>query len=306
LIADIQALTTHIRKPSLIEDSVREVVLDWLAVGLDPTRPNVHFVLQSAIPELTELTTYFSMMVPFSEMEKNPTIKEELERLGSAPTAGFMIYPISQAADILLFTPCPPEKYDELLVPVGADQLPHLEGTNRIARHFNRRYGNVFLPCIPRVGAVGRLVGTDGQAKMSKSLGNAIQLKDSADTVRTQTAKMFTDPEKLRKGDPGRPELCPVYTYHREFGESQDNLARAEGCRSGQLGCVQCKQELADTLNDFLEPIRAKRQEAEGMDSNYFVQEGTRVAREIGGKTIIAVREAMHLDYKSVFGNSKI
>jgi len=144
LIADVQALTTHIDKPRIIEQSVREVMLDFIGVGLDPTKKNVHFVLQSSVPELTELTTYFTMLVPFSEIKRNPTIKTEMAQLKSAITAGFMIYPISQAADILLFSPFPPKKGDELFVPVGEDQIPHLEATNRIAKTFNKKYGSFF------------------------------------------------------------------------------------------------------------------------------------------------------------------
>ncbi|PIU75576.1 MAG: tryptophan--tRNA ligase [Candidatus Portnoybacteria bacterium CG06_land_8_20_14_3_00_39_12] len=302
LIADVQALTTHIDRPEVIEESVKEVVLDWIAVGLDPTKPNVHFVLQSSVPELTELTTYFTMLAPFSEMEGNPTIKEEKENLKSPPTAGFMIYPVSQAADILLFTPYPPEKEDKLLVPVGKDQIPHLEGTNRIARRFNRQYGGVFVECTPKVGQVGRLVGTDGQAKMSKSLGNAISLKDDADLVRRQVMKMFTDKTKLRKGDPGHPDECPVYLYRQAFGDVALLVERAAKCRSGELGCVQCKKDLAEALNAFLEPIRTRRREAENMPLDRYLKEGTEKAREVGQITMKAVRSAMHLDYPMIFG----
>lgn len=303
LIADVQALTTHADRPSVIEESVREVMLDWIAVGLDPTRPNVHFVLQSGVPELTELTAYLTMLVPFAEMERNPTIKEEKERLGSAPTAGFMIYPISQAADILLFTPCPPKSGDKLLVPVGQDQIPHLEGTNRIAKRFNRLYGPVFLECTPRVGDVGRLVGTDGQAKMSKSLNNAILLGDDAESVNGRVMHhMFTDPKKLRKGDPGVPEECPVFIYHQAFGDESTICSRAERCRSGELGCVECKRALTDALNAFLEPIRIRRAEAESMPLGEYLRDGTNRAREIGQITMKAVRSAMHLDYQKILG----
>ena len=301
LIADVQALTTHINQPAVIEEAVREVMLDWIAVGLDPIRPNVHFVLQSGVPQLTELTTYFSMLVPFSEIERNPTIKEERKRLGSEPTVGFMGYPVSQAADILLFTPYPPGKEDELLVPVGEDQVPHLEGTNRIARRFNRRYGKVFLGCTPKVGKVGRLPGTDGQAKMSKSLRNVIQLKDVPETVQRQVMRMFTDPKKARQGDPGHPEGCPVYLYHQAFGNLATLDERAKRCRLGELGCVECKQNLVEVLNAFLDPIRKRRAEAEEMPLGKYLREGTEYAREVGQVTMAAVRKAMHLNYPSIF-----
>ena len=305
LIADVQALTTHIDRPKVIEGAVKEVVLDFIAVGLDPTKKNTHFVLQSGIPELTELTTYFSMLIPFSRMEKNPTIKTELSNLESPPTAGFMIYPISQAADVLLFTPYPNEIGDSLLVPVGNDQVPHIEGAADIARIFNNRYGDIFLKCEAKVGLVGRLVGTDGRAKMSKSLGNVIQLKDDTKTVNTTVMSMYTDPEKVRMGDSGHPEQCPVYTYHQVFGLMDTLEERAEGCRSGKLGCVECKKDLVSSLNNFLDPIRVRRKDAEKMLLGDYLREGTLKAREISKVTIEAVRQAMHLTYPSIFENTQ-
>jgi len=301
LIADVQALTTHIDKPELIEKAVREVMLDWIAVGLDPTRDNVNFVLQSRVTDLTELTTYFTMLVPFSDMEKNPTIKEERADLRSRPTAGFMIYPISQAADILLFVPYPFDEKNELLVPVGEDQVPHLEGTNKIARRFNNRYGKVFIECTPKVGEVGRLPGTDGQSKMSKSLGNVIMLKDGPEKVKGSVMKMFTDPEKVRKYDPGHPKDCPVYLYHKAFGDQDTIHSRAARCESGALGCVECKKDLIVSLNEFLGPIRKKRKQAEKAPLGKYLSEGTKKACEIGEKTMEEVRKVMHLDYPSVF-----
>lgn len=300
LIADVQALTTHVDRPSVIEEAVREVILDWIAVGLAPTKRNVHFVLQSWLPELTELTAYFTMLVPFAELERNPTIKAERAQLGSSPTAGFMIYPISQAADILLFTPYPPGRGDKLLVPVGQDQVPHLEGTNRVARAFNRRYGKVFVPCTPLVGDIGRLPGTDGKAKMSKSLGNVIMLKDGPKTVQQRVMQMFTDPKKLRKGDPGHPDECPVYLYHQAFSGRGVLRGRARQCKSGKLGCVECKRTLAGSINRFLDPIRARRAKAEGRPLGKYLRSGTNRAQKVGRTTIEAVRKAMHLDYPSV------
>lgn len=300
LIADVQALTTHIDRPKLIEEAVREVILDFIGVGLDPTRNNVYFALQSGIPELTELTTYFTMLIPFTAMEHNPTIRAERKQLRS-PTAGFMIYPISQAADILLFTPYPPQAKDKLLVPVGEDQIPHLEETNKIARKFNQLYERVFLECTPKVGDVGRLVGTDGKDKMSKSLNNVIQLKDDADMVKKKVSKMFTDPKKIRSGDPGHPDGCPVYLYHQTFGDKLGLATRATRCQKGSLGCVECKKELTEILNAFLDPIRARRTEAEKMPLGEFLIQGTQKARRVGALTMKAVRKAMHLDYPLVF-----
>lgn len=304
MIADVQALTTHVDRPELIEESVREVLLDWLGVGLDPTRKNVHFVLQSGVLELTELTTYLEMLVPFSEMERNPTIKAEksdMEKRGKSPTAGFMVYPISQAADILLFTPYPPQKGDKLIVPVGDDQIPHLEGTNRVARRFNNQYGKVLLECTAEIGDVGRLVGTDGNAKMSKSLGNIISLKDDAETVQIIISKMFTDETKKYKNDPGHPEKCPVFTYHKSFGDQNSLNEKPARCENGSLGCVECKKDLTNSVNSFLDPIRTRRKAAENAPLSVYLQEGTQKARKVGQKTMEAIRRAMHLDYPSVF-----
>lgn len=298
LIADVQALTTHVEQPDLIEKSVREVMLDWIAVGLDPTKKNVYFVLQSGVPELTELTAYLTMITPFHEMERNPTIKAELKQLGAEPTVGFMIYPVSQAADILLFTPMLQGERDKILVPVGKDQVPHLDETNKIARRFNQLYGkDVFPGCIAKVGDVGRLPGINGKGKMSKSSGNAIFLKDDPDTVNRVIRKMFTDPAKLRRGDAGHPRRCPAYLYHKAFSSKQTLKGRAGKCRKGILGCVECKKELAEILNLFLSPIRARRIEAEKMPLGDFLAKGTKKAREVGQTTMKIVRETMHLDY---------
>jgi len=316
LLADVQALTTHAENPSLIEAAVREVTLDWLGVGLDPHRSNVHFVVQSWVRELPELYTYLSMVAPFSDVRRNPTLKEEMAAIekktvslseASKTTLGFIDYPVSQVADIELFTPpAPHQKGDALLVPVGEDQVPHIELTNRTVRNFNRTYNEVFLEASARVGEVPRLVGTDGQAKMSKSLGNVIQLADPEEVVTKKVGQMFTDPRKLRQGDPGRPDICPVYTYHQAFGSesnllgSRDLQARAEACRQGELGCVECKKELAVALNNLLDPIRDRRAKAEKMALRKILEEGTARSREIGVQTLSAVRQAMHLGYPQI------
>ena len=302
MVADIQALTTHIDQPKKIEDSVLEVMLDWIGVGLNPEKPNVHFILQSGVYELNELTTYFSMLVPFTEIEHNPTIKEEKKQQKSSVTAGFMIYPISQAADILLFSPSPANKENRLLVPVGEDQIPHLEETNRIARRFNERYGATFIECKPLVGEVGRLPGTDGSNKMSKSLNNAIMLKDDETTVAGIVKKMFTDKTKLRKNDPGHPERCPVYLYHQTFGDLSTLKERCDSCKSGRLGCVDCKKDLIIALNIFLSPIRNRRAAADKNLLKEYLIDGTKKAREIGQQTMQTVRDAMHLNYPSILG----
>jgi len=300
MIADLQALTTHADSPELIENSVREVLLDFFAAGLDPRRENVHFILQSGIPELSELLNYFTMLVPFSELERNPTIKAERLTLKFSPTAGFMIYPISQAADILFCSPIPFKEKDELLVPVGADQVPHLEETNRVARAFNKKYGELFLECKPKLSHFSRLPGIDGAEKMSKSLGNAIFLSDSEEVVNEKARSMYTDPTKPRNGDPGHPENCPAYYYHQVFGDLGTLEDRASRCRSGELGCVECKSDLAKSLNEFLSPIRERRKEAEKLPLGKYLSDGTKYAREIAKNTVENVRRAMHLDYPSI------
>ncbi|RJR25128.1 tryptophan--tRNA ligase, partial [Candidatus Microgenomates bacterium] len=183
LLADVQALTTHADRPEILAESIRDVVLDWLAVGLDPALARVHFVLQSQVPERAALSMLLQMIAYRKEVERNPTLKTELKQQadGRKVTMGFMTYPVDQVADILMVCPYPPKREDELLVPVGEDQVPHLEYARTLAKRFNEMYGRrIFLPCKPMVGRVGRLVGIDGQAKMSKSLNNAIYLSDDS------------------------------------------------------------------------------------------------------------------------------
>ncbi|PIP04274.1 tryptophan--tRNA ligase [candidate division WWE3 bacterium CG23_combo_of_CG06-09_8_20_14_all_40_14] len=302
LIADVQALTTHVDQPKLIETSVREVVLDWLAVGLDPKKPNVHFVMQSWVRELTELTMYLSMVTPFSWMESNPTIQSERAALRGEVSAGFMTYPISQAADILFVSPNPQASKKEILVPVGEDQIPHLRGTNKVARAFNSKYGPTFVECAPLVGEVGRLVGTDGQAKMSKSLDNAIYLGDSREALKKRVMSMFTDPKRVRADVPGTVEGNPVFIYHDAFnsnkGEVEDLKTRY---RKGTVGDVEVKQKLFEALDKFLSPIREKREKAsKSADERGILEQGTGEAIKIAQETLERVRSAMHLDYPSL------
>lgn len=314
LLADVQALTTHAKEPGLIEEAVKEVTLDMLGVGLDPTRPNVHFVVQSWVRELPELYTYLSMVAPFSDVRRNPTLKDEMASIEKGDvslsevkktTLGFIDYPVSQVADIELFTPpAPHQKDDELLVPVGEDQVPHVELTNRTIRNFNTTYGEVFLEAKYRLTKFPRLVGTDGQAKMSKSLGNVIQLSDPLEVVNKKVAVMFTDTQKIHTADPGHPEKCPVYLYHQAFAKQSGTIRsledRAAQCRQGTLGCVECKKELAVALNNLLDPIRDRRTKAEKAPLRQYLEEGTAKAREVGQQTLAAVRQAMHLEYPKI------
>ena len=300
LLADIQALTTHFDRVEEIEGSVRQVVIDWLSVGLDPE--NSSFVLQSAVPELCELTVYLSLFVKLGALSRNPTLKEEREQHGMGDVnMGFLTYPISQAADILLYSPSPSSNA-YLLVPVGEDQMPHIELTADIARRFNNQYGVTFVSPEAKVGDVPRLGDLGGSSKkMGKSYGNAIFLSDSPEEVMAKVRKGVTDPKKVRKGDPGHPDVCSVFSYHQIFRTAgiDDTVS---GCKSGQLGCVECKKNLAQSLNDMLDPFRARRAQIE--QEPWLVAQaiwgGTKRAREVGQQTIQAVRHAMHLDYPSL------
>lgn len=301
LLADLQALTTHADRPDLIRNSVREVVLDWIAVGLEYWKPNIHFVLQSQVPARALLSQLLSNVARWSEVQRNPTIQSELAHQGS-PSAGFMIYTVDQAADIFMVSPVP-KKGNRLLVPVGADQLPHLNDARDWARRFNRTYSEVFVPCEGQVGLVGRLVGTDGSSKMSKSLGNAIMLSDSPDVVTQKVMSMYTDPNRARKTDPGNPDTNPVFEYLRAFHPNQNqvmhwaNMYRAGVLGGESIGDVQLKKELAATLNILLEPIRQRRKEAQELALGDIVEAGTIRTNEIAEEVTSRAMEAMHLGF---------
>lgn len=298
LLADIQALTTHADRPELLTQSIRDVVLDWLGVGLDPTKPNVHFVLQSQISERAELSIALSMIAGYKEVMRNPTLKAELKDLGKDATMGFITYPVDQVADIYMVSPTPPETGDKLLVPVGEDQVPHLEYARVLARRFNQKYGKVFVPCEALVGEVGRLVGTDGQVKMSKSKGNTINLADDAKTVERQVTKMFTDPKRIRADVPGNTENNPVFIYHRAFNPDETEVTDlTERYQRGKVGDVEVKRRLAAVLNNFLNPIRERRAKFEREDLREILIAGTKVAKNACIPVMESVREKMHLVY---------
>ncbi|MFH1898993.1 MAG: tryptophan--tRNA ligase [Patescibacteria group bacterium] len=301
MIADVQALTTHAGNPKVIEESVRDVLLDFLAVGLDPTKPNVHFILQSAIPELAELTVYLSMVTPFTWMQSNPTIQQESKALGKGISTGFMCYPVSQAADILFVSPDPTESKEEILVPVGEDQVPHLRDTNSIVSAFNRTYSPTFNECKPLLGDYPRFVGTDGQLKMSKSLGNCINLGDDEKTVEKMVKGMFTDPNRIHPNDPGTVEGNPVFIYHDIFNPDKKEVCDLKKrYKDGTVGDVEVKEKLNVAIQSFLKPIRERRKHAEKMDIKKFLEDGTDFARGLAVKTLSRTRKAMHLDYPSL------
>ena len=287
LLADIQALTTHFENPSLLEHSIYEVAMDNLSVGLDPNK--VTLVQQSRIPSIGELTVFYSMLVTVNALRHNPTIKTEAANYGyNDMTYGFLGYPVSQSADI---TFCKAN-----LVPVGEDQKPHMEMTRKIVRRFNELYGETLVEPDMLLSDCPRLMGLDGNAKMGKSLGNAIYLSDSADEVRKKVMSAVTDATRIKKDDPGHPEICVVSKYHKVFnGGEYENIC--ESCKKGAIGCVACKKALASALNDLLEPFREKRAyyEAHRDEVRDIILTGSEKANKIGNETVKEVKEAMHI-----------
>lgn len=305
MIADAQALTDNADNPEKIRQNVIEVALDYLAAGLDPKKVNIF--IQSAVPELTELAFYYMNLVSVARVQRNPTVKTEIEMRGfageSIPT-GFFCYPISQAADITLF--------HGTTVPAGEDQKPMIELTNEIVRRFNSIYGPVLNECqilLPQNQACMRLPGTDGKAKMSKSLGNCIYLSDSAKELKKKVNSMYTDPEHLTIEQPGHLEGNTVFTYLDAFCTDDDfarflpdypNLqALKDHYTRGGLGDGTCKKFLFNVLNDRLEPMRQRRAEYEQNIQGVYdiLAAGTAAARQIAQQTIAEVRHAMRIDY---------
>lgn len=295
MIADAQALTDHADRPVLIRENVFQVMLDYLAVGIDPKKSTIF--IQSLIPELFELTVYFLNLVTWNRLKHNPTVKQEIVQKGFKDNvpAGFMVYPVSQAADILFI------KAD--MVPVGGDQLPMIEQTNEIARHFNRIYKtDVFKEVEALIPPCARLPGTDGKAKMGKSLGNAIYLSDTEDEVTKKVKGMYTDPNHLRVEDPGQVEGNPVFIYLEAFYEDKAQLEELKAhYRRGGLGDSIVKKHLLDALQALLEPIRQRREKwAKEKDLVLkLLQEGTQKVRLKAQETLKEVRKAMSIDYFS-------
>ena len=249
LIADYHALTTNLDSSDIYQNSV-EMLMDWLAVGIDPVKSPMF--RQSQIKEHAELHLIFSMLITQARLERNPAVKDQVRDLHiESVSYGHLGYPVLQAADILLY------KGD--FVPVGEDQVPHVEITREIARRFNSQYGNVFPEPEPKLTKFARLPGLDGQdKKMSKSAGNTILISDSAEEIQKKMKGAVTDPQKIRRNDPGRPEICLVYTYHQKFNAGEAPEIES-GCRSGALGCVDCKRRCAARIVETLAPIREKR-----------------------------------------------
>lgn len=290
LIADYQ-VSDYADNFDRVRSSVWEVTMDWLSVGLDPEAS--HFVLESQVPENAELTLWLSWFLPLGMLQRNPTLKAEMADFGkrSVPVA-FFTYPVMQAANILL-----PRAH---LVPVGEDQLAHIEMTREVARRFNRQFKEVFPEPEALVGRVARLVGIDGQAKMSKSIGNTIDLKDSEADVNEKVRSMYTDPTRLRATDPGHVEGNPVFIYHDAFNP---NTAEVDDLKerylAGTVGDVEVKQKLAIVINNFLEPIRERRAyyEAHRGEVREALAKGVSAGRAIGRETMEMVRDGLEINY---------
>ncbi|RPI73908.1 MAG: tryptophan--tRNA ligase [Ignavibacteriales bacterium] len=286
LIADYHVLTTDLNTDNIYYNSI-EMMIDWLAAGLDPEKAPMF--RQSQIKEHTELALIFGMLITVNRLERNPTLKDQVRDLNIENTIyGHLGYPVLQSADILL--------YKGNAVPVGEDQVPHVEITREIARRFNNQYGVVFPEPEPLLTQFARLQGIDGNAKMSKSLNNAILLSDDPDTVKVRMKKAVTDPKKIRKGDPGNPDICLVFSYHKKF--NPEEVPEIDlGCRSGALGCVDCKMKCAAKISLFLEPIIEKRKQYERKPDivKDILRDGERKAKVVAENTMNEVREKMKM-----------
>ena len=291
-VADVQALTDNFNNPEKVQRNVSQIVMDELAVGIDPDK--VTFFLQSMIPEIAELTVFYSNLVTIARLQRNPTVKTEIAQkrdlFGESVTYGFLGYPVSQAADITAF--------EGTIIPVGEDQLPLIEQCREIVRKFNSIYGETLYEPQALLSDAKRIKGLDGNEKMGKSLGNAIYLSDSEDEIVKKVMSAITDPGRIKKDDPGNPNICMVAYYHNLFSKGEVE-AICEECKAGKRGCVACKRQLINNINKELEPIREKRKYYEERPNEVrdILMEGTNHARKIAAQTMKKVKEAMKLNY---------
>lgn len=286
MVADLHALTTEYESHNQISDLVMEVVLDYLASGLDPEKCTMF--VQSEVPEHAEMALLLSMITPLSWLERNPTYKDQLKELSGKDinTHGFLGYPVLQAADILLYKP--------QQVPVGEDQLPHLELAREIVRRFHSIYKIEIFPEPQALMTVTpKVPGLDGR-KMSKSYDNCIYLADAAEIVDKKVRAMTTDPARIRREDKGNPDVCPVFSFHKLFNASQTDTVASE-CRSAARGCVDCKKEMGARLNEFLEPIRKRRTEWTNQKDKIrrILDQGRDRARQVARQTLLETMRAM-------------
>ena len=295
-IADVQALTDNFDNPEKVRKNVYEITKDLLAIGIDPNK--VHLFIQSKIPEIAELTVYYSNLVTVARLQRNPTVKTEISQKkelfgnnGESITYGFLGYPVSQAADITAF--------DGEVVPVGDDQLPLLEQCREIVRKFNSIYGEVLKEPQQVLSKTTRVKGLDGNEKMGKSLGNAVYLVDDEETIKKKIMGAVTDPDKIKKDDPANPDVCMVYYYHKLVNNEENVNTICSECKNGSRGCVQCKKELIEAMKEFLKPIQERRKfyEDNPEEVDRILKEGTEAARSKAVEQMSKVRKAMKIDY---------
>ena len=296
LIADVQALTDNFDNPEKVRKNVYEITKDLLAIGIDPNK--VHLFIQSKIPEIAELTVFYSNLVTVARLQRNPTVKTEISQKkelfgnnGESITYGFLGYPVSQAADITAF--------DGEVVPVGDDQLPLLEQCREIVRKFNSIYGEVLKEPQQVLSKTTRVKGLDGNEKMGKSLGNAVYLVDDEETIKKKIMGAVTDPDKIKKDDPANPDVCMVYYYHKLVNNEENVNTICSECKKGSRGCVQCKKELIEAMKEFLQPIQERRKfyEDNPDEVDRILKEGTEAARSKAIEQMAKVRKAMKIDY---------
>ena len=293
LIADVQALTDNFNNPEKVRKNVREVAMDYLSVGIDPKKTTIY--IQSMIPEVAELTVFYSNLVTIARLQRNPTVKTEIAQkrdlFGESVTYGFLGYPVSQAADITAF--------EGELVPVGEDQLPLIEQCREIVRKFNSIYGEVLKEPEAVLSSRKRIKGLDGNEKMGKSLGNAIYLSDSEEEITNKVMSAITDPNRIKKDDLGNPDICMVAYYHNLFSTKEEVKTVCEECKAGKRGCVACKRQLAKNIIEELKPIREKRKyyEEHPEEVDKILIEGTEKARKTAKQTMKKIKQAMKLNY---------
>lgn len=293
LIADVQALTDNFKNPEKVRRNVRELAIDYLSCGIDPEKSTIY--IQSMIPEIAELTVYFSNLVTISRLQRNPTVKTEISQkkdlFGESVTYGFLGYPVSQAADIVALG----GEY----IPVGDDQLPQVEQCIEIVRKFNSIYGDVLKEPQAVLSKYRRIKGLDGNEKMGKSLGNAIYLSDSDEEIAKKVMNALTDPNRIKKDDKGNPKICMVAYYHDLFTNKEDFKNICKECKSGSRGCVDCKRQLIQNICDTLKPIRNKREFYENNQDivDKILIEGTKKAQKKAKKIITDIRKVMKLNY---------
>ena len=294
-VADVQALTDNFNNPEKVRKCVRELVIDLLSIGIDPNKSTLF--IQSTIPEIAELTVYYSNLVTIARLERNPTVKTEIKQKkelfgesGESITYGFLGYPVSQAADITAFK--------GKLIPVGEDQLPLIEQCREIVRKFNSIYGETLIEPKPYLSKLPRIKGLDGNEKMGKSLGNAIFLADSEEEIKKKIMSAITDKNKIKIDDKANPDVCMVYYYHKLLN-SKNLKTICEECKEGKRGCVACKKELIKEMLDFLKPITEKRKYYEENPElvDKILKEGNAKAKKVAEKTIKEVKKSMKINY---------